>query len=42
MRKINLEGKVGFEGWLSSFDVHIGIWTLSQVEGTTNFGKGPK
>jgi hypothetical protein len=42
MRKINLEGKVGLGGWLPSFDVLIGIQTLSQVEGTTNFGKGPK
>ncbi len=42
MRKINLECKVGVGGWLPSFDVLICIWTLSQVEGTTNFGKGPK
>jgi hypothetical protein len=28
--------------WVLEVDVLIGIWTLSQVEGTTNFGKGPK
>jgi len=42
MRKINLEGKVGFQGWLPSVDVLIGIRTLNQVEDTTNFGKGAK